>query len=812
MVCIRHFLLLFLGFATPCLAEPLRIDLSMDTGRNDTATPGWQEWQVANGPEATRKFGEVAVTLRAPQGETLRGEWYKAGLSTGATMATDGIMATALEIELSGLKSGTHSVTTYHNGFGKEPLSQLTVSVVGGKSDETIQPTMRVATNEDAESAFLEFEVKNEESIVVRIVGDQNQIVLNGIEIDGTNPKTKALRPIPTNHDGHADGDSGSVALTWQPASNAVKHHVYFASHTDPAELQHLLESTALVGTTENSAYKVKIDPAASLLQYAWRVDSEAADGKITRGDVWNFRARHLAFPGAEGYGRFAIGGRGGRVIKVTNLDDTGPGSLRAAVEASGPRTVVFDVSGRIVVNSRLIIRDPYLTIAGQTAPGKGICISNYNLGLLGNNDCIIRFIRVRPGNTAGVTLDGMGLASCDHSIIDHCSISWTQDESFSSRGAKNITLQRTLISEALNVAGHAKYEKGKQHGYAASISGDIGSFHHNLLAHCAGRNWSLAGGLDKGGVHAGRLDIRNNVVYNWSHRTTDGGAMQVNFVNNYYKPGAATEVFHVLMAEREGVKNFGPQMYYADGNVMEGRFDANDKLAGVFERHGEPHENWIVDKPFYESYVTTTSAKAALKNVLSDVGCSEPALDKHDLRVIDETLHGKAQYKGSITGLAGLPDTQDDVGGWDDYGSEKRGADWDQDNDGLPTWWEKLHNLNPQSSEKDYTDANGDPDGDGFTNLEDYLNWIATPHFNCRAGKSVNVDLEELSRGYITSERKFDFLRSKDGGVVLDGDIVARFTPDEGFTGLTSFQFQVRDAEGNSTERLVNVRVVGAK
>src|SRR5690606_11767552 len=149
---------------------------------------------------------------------------------------------------------------------------------------------------------------------------------------------------------------------------------------------------------------------------------------------------------------------------KVTNLNDTGPGSLRAAVEATGPRTVVFDVSGRIVLESRLIIRDPYLTIAGQTAPGKGICIANYDMGLLGNHDCIIRFVRVRPGDSAGLTLDGMGLARCEHSIIDHCSISWTQDEAFSSRRARNITLQRSLISEALNVAGHAKYEAGKEH------------------------------------------------------------------------------------------------------------------------------------------------------------------------------------------------------------------------------------------------------------------------------------------------------------------------------------------------------------
>jgi hypothetical protein len=430
---------------------------------------------------------------------------------------------------------------------------------------------------------------------------------------------------------------------------------------------------------------------------------------------------RHLAFPGAEGYGRFAIGGRGGRVVKVTNLRDAGPGSLRAAVELDEPRTVVFDVGGRIVLESKLVIRHPYLTIAGQTAPGKGICISNYNLGMLGAHDVIVRHIRVRPGNTSGETLDGMGMASSDHALFDHCSISWTHDEAFSSRGARNISLQRTLISEALNIAGHRNYEPGKQHGYAASIGGDIGSFHHNLLAHCAGRNWSLAGGLDKAGRHAGRLDIRNNVVYNWGHRTTDGGARQVNFVNNYYKPGPASKASHVLMAEREAVAAFGPQMYYVAGNVMEGRFGASEPLAGVFERRGEPHENWIVAEPFFEPHVVTQSAEEAYADVLADVGCNVPYLDDHDARVIDEVRTGTTSYNGSVSGLPGLPDSQDDVGGWEDYPEVHRDADWDGDDDGMPTVWERERGLDPANA----SDAVADVDGDGYTNLEEYLDSI---------------------------------------------------------------------------------------
>ena len=437
---------------------------------------------------------------------------------------------------------------------------------------------------------------------------------------------------------------------------------------------------------------------------------------------------RQLAFPSAEGYGRFAQGGRGGRVIAVTNLNDSGPGSLRAAVEAEGPRTVVFEVSGLIKLESKLVIRsaNSHLTIAGQTAPGIGICLSNYNFGMMGANDVIIRYVRVRPGNTSGTTLDGMGMASADNCIIDHCSISWTLDESFSSRSGKNITLQRTLISEALNAAGHKKYPSGTQHGYAASIGGDIGSFHHNLLAHCAGRNWSLAGGLDKhdGHRYAGRLDIRNNVVYNWKHRTTDGGAHEVNFVNNFYKPGPATQTFFALNAQYN--KFPGTQQYYFAGNVMPGHFGVADQAKGrkaTTERGGtlpQDYSPWV-DAPFFPSHVTTHTAAEAYENVLADVGCNFPALDPHDQRILAETRAGTVTYKGSVTGLPGLPDSQDDVGGWDDYPVVHRPADWDTDRDGMPDAWEREHGFDPT----DVTDGAADRDGDGYTNLEHYLNGL---------------------------------------------------------------------------------------
>jgi hypothetical protein len=435
---------------------------------------------------------------------------------------------------------------------------------------------------------------------------------------------------------------------------------------------------------------------------------------------------RQLAFPGAEGYGRFAQGGRGGRVIAVTNLNDSGPGSLRAAVEAEGPRTVVFEVSGRIRLKSRLVVRpaNSQLTVAGQTAPGLGICISDYNFGVLGARDVIIRYVRVRPGNVSGETLDGMGLASADDSIIDHCSISWTLDEALSTRGAKNITVQRTLISEALNAAGHRKYPPGTEHGYAASIGGDIGSFHHNLLAHCAGRNWSLAGGLDKakGHTYAGRLDIRNNVVYNWKNRTTDGGAHEVNFVANYYKPGPATRYFVALKAQYGGFP--GTQRYYVAGNVMPGHFgpDEQEKArVATTERGGRlptDYSPWV-DAPFFDSHVRTQTAEEAYADVLADVGCNFPALDPHDLRVLAEVRNGTAKFKGSTTGLPGLPDSQDDVGGWDDYPEVRRPAGWDTDRDGMPDAWERANGFDPD----DPSDGAKDRDGDGYTNLEQYLN-----------------------------------------------------------------------------------------
>jgi hypothetical protein len=710
--------------AAPASADHLRVDVGQQNDRKDAFQRDWSQWQIRNGEEASQAFDGVRITLRSAGEGGLRADFNKKYLVGGAAIAADGVVAQrqGLEMEIAGLPAGNHSLVTYHNTISGPQSKPYKLTVKGSNAAAVaVEPSSQVLDNDDMGSAYLEFTSTAGEPVVVQIAADDGaDVILNGFEIDGADPSRKAKTPLPADGDWHVDVDAGEIALKWTTVRDAAKHLVYLASGPDLETAKATLgEATgnSVVGTS----YVAPTDPNLSMLHYAWRVDSIDADGKVTKGDVWTFRPRHLAFPGAEGYGRFAIGGRGGKVVKVTNLNDSGPGSLRAAVQLDEPRTIVFDVSGKIVLQSTLGLRNPYLTIAGQTAPGLGICIANYNMGAMGSHDLIVRHMRVRPGNTSGDTLDGMGMASTDHSIYDHCSISWTQDESFSSRGARNITLQRTLISEALNIAGHRKYEPGKQHGFAASIGGDIGSFHHNLLANCAGRNWSLAGALDQATRHAGRLDIRNNVVFNWGHRTTDGGAKEVNFVNNYYKPGPATKVFHVLKAEREGVRAFGPQMYYVEGNVLEGKFDGTDRMGGVIQEDG-PDEPWVVDQPFYPSYVETQTAAEAYEDVLADVGCNVPALDPHDTRILEEVRTGVPKFKGSISGIPGLPDTQDDVGGWDEYPEIHRPADWDQDNDGMPSKWETAQGLNPD----DPADGNLDKDGDGYTNIEEYLNELA--------------------------------------------------------------------------------------
>lgn len=830
------------------VATPLKLDFSI-AGRSDSVAPGYEQWFVTGTTASeTKSFGGVTfkLTALAPRAAKLAATWWKGGAVRDAKMSVDAVTIAGnsadsqLELRLSGLTPGPHTLATFHNVSDTDARGRpaaLEILVNGTPQVSGLVPTQRAASDYDAASAFLTFDAKSGSDVVIVFrpdpratnpAGSTKSVVLCGLELDASNPSLRAAKPLPADRDEHVDADHGTLAVVWSAPPSAAAHQIYFGANA----------AAVTAATPASPEYRGKsASPRSEFTaltphsDYFWRVDTVDATGHVTKGETWSFRPRHVAFPGAEGYGRFARGGRDGRVIEVTNLNDSGPGSLRAAVEADGPRTVIFAVSGLITLESKLIIKNPYLTVAGQTAPGKGITLRKFNFGMLGTHDAVVRFVRVRPGNLAGVTLDGMGMAASDYCIADHCSISWTIDESFSSRAAQNITLQRTLISEALNEAGHKKYPPGSQHGYAASIGGQVGSFHHNLLAHNSGRNWSLAGGLDQTAHHTGWLDLRNNVVYNWQNRTTDGGAAKVDFVNNYYKPGPASRVFHLLMPERNNIQGFGPQDYFVAGNIMEGRVGADDAWGGIIEPNParrpatsgdavvdhddarpsrfEPLNSFVKTQPFFESYVTTQTAAAAYKVVLSDVGCNLPLIDEHDARVIGETLAGTTTFRGSKTKLPGLPDSQDDVGGWETYPEEHRAANWDADHDGLPDWWETLHGSNPRSASGDFTDSNSDRDADGYTNLDDYLAWMAAPHLTTQRGAPVEIDISRLTRGF-TDKPVYAATDSNGGSVSLQPDgKTARFSPASGFVGLAKFTVSVADAKGDAMTQTVGVLVL---
>jgi hypothetical protein len=838
------------------------------TGVSTTGTASVsQNFTTATGEAVTVTLAQTAVSATAG-GTGLTYTYYATGATTdGQKLVSDGVTVAPavsnagaqIQMQITGLAAGNHTLLTYHNAGDAAAalgtLAPLKVYLNGTLSD-TVLPSIR-ATDTTSTISYLTFNVAGTSTVTTLLfaadtasAATTKNVVINGFEIDTPNSTRTANTPTPADTDEHVDADSGTASLSWIAAlaGTAVSHDVYFG--TNKAALQ-----TATRTSAEFKGNQLALTFTATGLSgygtYYWRVDEIDSVGNATKGTVWMFRPRQLAFPGAEGYGRFARGGRGGKVVHVTSIADYASsdtpvsGTLRYAIEqVTGARTIVFDVSGLITLQSKIIVNSPYITIAGQTAPGKGICVKKYTIGLSGAADVIVRNIRSRPGRTlqnitvstykngttgtpvttpAAVAIDGMGMQGSDHCIFDHCSISWTIDEAFSSRSAKNITLQRTLISEALNKALHPNYVfldqlDSEEHGFAASIGGDVGSFHHNLLAHCAGRNWSLAGGLDPSGFFSGRFDITNNVVYNWAFRSTDGGGHEVNFVNNYYKTGASTTMLFALNAQYD---NFpGTQKYYFAGNVMPGRFDESTQSLGYKQtastgatlpaNQTPPYQNFV-GAPFFSSYVSTQAATDAYKRVLSDVGCNQPLLDDHDLRVVNETLTGTTTYAGSVTGKAGLPDVESDVGGWENYPVVNRDAGYDSDGDGMPDWWESAKGLNPNSTTGDFTEANTDPTGGGFTNLEIFLNWMAAPHLDCVQNSSVALDLSQLTRGY-TSGPVFAVSGALNGTVALSGNgKTATFTPTAGFTGLASYNYTVTDSVGSTMSGSVNLRVVSA-
>ncbi len=743
--------------------------------------PGFSPWIVNESESATETFDGVTITLSCDpnySGETVMSNYWKQGVTNGAKLVGDGVIAykndhanitsgpVKLDVSISGLSPGRHSLQAFHNNIDGFNAPVVDVYVNGTKQLEGIEQTNRQTTASTSGKSYVEFDVNNNETIVVSYLTRPEEgkdygtttVTINALVFNEADNRMVALDPYPAKGDLHADADNGMLTLSWLPGEMAVKHHVFFGDSEDNIEER---------SVTTNPQFEVNGLDNHHL--YYWRVDEEDALGNLHKGEVWTFRPRHLAFPGAEGYGRYATGGRGGTVYHVTSLEDNAdnpaPGTLRYGLtRVTGPRTIVFDVGGMIHLKSRLTCADNFITIAGQTAPGQGILLRGCALGI--GSEAIARFVRLHlgggddwDGKSANPhTSDGIGAAGVNHTIIDHCSIAWTIDEGFSSRGAKNITLQHTMISEALNYCGHSHYveQDGKyvEHGYAATIGGGqaegtVGSFHHNLLVHNEGRNWSMSGGLDGGGNYDGHHDMFNNVCYNWGGRTTDGGTHEGQFVNNYYKMGPASSNKYIFTADLENV-GAGTQSYYLNGNIRENKngVKTTDKLNDTYRMriYDGRTVDWEVfrTEPFFDSYAQIESAEATFRNVLSDAGCNMPEASNHDIRMIEETLNGTTSTEGFYTKKKGLIDREMDSEGFDGLNITEaiRESDWDTDGDGIPNWFETLNGTDINQANN-----NDDADGDGYTDLEDYLNWVAIPNY--QLDDALEIDLSQLFAGY---------------------------------------------------------------
>ena len=455
---------------------------------------------------------------------------------------------------------------------------------------------------------------------------------------------------------------------------------------------------------------------------------------------------KQIAFPGAEGFGRYTTGGRGGKVYHVTTLEDDGKtstkGTLRWANAQSGPRTIVFDVSGTIQLASALKI-NANTTIAGQTAPGDGICIAGYQVTLGKNN--IIRYIRFRPGDENGGEPDGLGAMDSENIIVDHCSVSWSVDECLSVYGSKNTTVQWCIASQSLCNSTHVK----KAHGYGGNWGGSGASYHHNLIAHHVSRTPRL--GPRPGTQTDERMDMRNNVIYNWIDNGCYGGeGMNVNIVNNYYKPGPGTKsgtkgmrIASVNIRTSEYTKhdtsspNDWDKMwhvwgkYYVDGNVNStySQVTEDNWTYGIYNQidaSGNDGTYTAVTKdtirittPIAYEAVTTHTADVAYERVLDFVGASLHR-DALDQIIIDDVRNGTATFTASGN-AKGIIDHPSDVkgDGWEKWPPlNQTEAKQDTDGDGMPDDWETANGLNPN----DASDGNAIGE-EGYTNLENYMN-----------------------------------------------------------------------------------------
>jgi len=435
-----------------------------------------------------------------------------------------------------------------------------------------------------------------------------------------------------------------------------------------------------------------------------------------------------LSFPGAEGFGRYTTGGRGGKAYVVDKLTDDGSeGTLRYALDQKGPRYIVFKTGGTIYLESPLKIKEGNVTIAGQTAPGDGITVANYET-FVGADNVIIRYMRFRMGDQKKYEGDALGARFIKNLIIDHCSMSWSTDETVSIYVNENTTLQWCVIAESLRNSFHKK----GPHGYGGIAGGKFASFHHNMYAHHDSRNPRLGEYAGSKFALTDLTDFRNNIIYNWGHNNVYGGeGMNVNIVNNYYKPGPATTTKQRIVAidkngkpEAEVYNIWGK--YYINGNVIEGNpeITKDNWTEGVFGQMKaynltDKDKNSIkINQPHdIQSNVITHSAKEAYEKILQ-IGGASLVRDAVDLHVLEDVKNGSFTYKGSKGSTNGIIDSQKDVGGFPNLNPGKPLPD--SDNDGMPDEWEIKHQLNPKVA-----NANGRDLDKNYDNIEVYFNDI---------------------------------------------------------------------------------------
>lgn len=438
------------------------------------------------------------------------------------------------------------------------------------------------------------------------------------------------------------------------------------------------------------------------------------------------------AFPGAEGFGRNTTGGRGGNVIEVTTLDDSGPGSLRAAISSAGARIIVFKVLGRIKLNSRLSIKNGNLTIAGQTAPGDGITITNNTVSIEADN-VIIRHLRFRLGDENRVEDDCLGGRNRQNIIIDHCSLSWGVDEIGSFYDIKNLTIQWSIFSESLYRSVHTKGD----HGYGGIWGGQGASFHHNLIAHHSNRNPRFNGSRYSQQPALEVVDFRNNVIYNWGFNSLYGGeGANINIVNNYYKSGPATSSgsvqYRILQytgyyydASVRSDTLYGGK-FYVNGNHVNGHpnVTADNWTLGVQRDNNATTAQLAAARavaPFNFSEIITQTATEAYDSVLANAGATKPKRDVVDTRIVNEVRTGTVTFGGAydsrVGRKSGIIDSQTTVGGFPVFSPASGPVD--SDKDGMPDAWERSKGLDPNNAD----DGKRFNLSTGYTNVEVYIN-----------------------------------------------------------------------------------------